>query len=51
MLSENDFNWCFEQWKSRMEKCRGRGGEYIEGYKMIIEEEKIKRVNRKKICF
>ncbi|KAJ8951205.1 hypothetical protein NQ318_010232 [Aromia moschata] len=30
-LTEADFQHCFQQWKSRMERCRDRQGEYIEG--------------------
>jgi hypothetical protein len=30
-LSEDDLKPCFQQWKVRMERCRDRGGEYIEG--------------------
>lgn len=30
-LTEIDFQHCFEQWKIRMERCRDREGEYIEG--------------------
>ncbi|KAJ8944157.1 hypothetical protein NQ318_013397 [Aromia moschata] len=29
-----DFQHCFQQWKSRMERCRYRQGEYIEGEKV-----------------
>ena len=29
-LSEDDLQRCFQQWKIRMERCRDRGGEYIE---------------------
>ncbi|KAJ8944951.1 hypothetical protein NQ318_013099 [Aromia moschata] len=32
-LTEEDFQQCFQQWKSRMERCRDRQGEYIEGKK------------------
>lgn len=32
-LSENELQHCFQQWKSRLERCRDRGGEYIEGDK------------------
>ncbi|KAJ8953558.1 hypothetical protein NQ318_002978 [Aromia moschata] len=32
-LTEVDFQHCFQQWKSRMERCRDRQGEYIEGEK------------------
>ncbi len=30
-LTEKDFQYCFEQWWIRMERCRDRGGVYIEG--------------------
>jgi len=30
-LSEDDLQHCFQQWKIRMERCRDRGGEYVEG--------------------
>lgn len=30
-LSEKDFQHCFKQWKIRMERCRDKGGVYIEG--------------------
>lgn len=30
-LTEKDFQHCFEQWKVRMERCRDKGGVYIEG--------------------
>ena len=30
-LSENDLQHCFQQRKIGMERCRDRGGEYIEG--------------------
>ncbi|KAJ8942337.1 hypothetical protein NQ318_005329 [Aromia moschata] len=33
-LTEADFQHCFQQWKSRMERCRDRQGEYIEGEKV-----------------
>ncbi|KAJ8957729.1 hypothetical protein NQ318_017627 [Aromia moschata] len=29
-LTEADFQHCFNKWKSRMERCRDRQGEYIE---------------------
>ena len=35
-LSENDLQHCFQQWKTRMEWCRDRGGEYIEGDNISI---------------
>ncbi|KAJ8951001.1 hypothetical protein NQ318_006385 [Aromia moschata] len=33
-LTEADFQYCFQQWKSRMERCRNRQDEYIEGEKV-----------------
>lgn len=30
-VSQNELQHCFAQWKVRMEHCRDRGGEYIEG--------------------
>ena len=30
-LSEDDLQHCFQQWKTRMERGRYWGGEYIEG--------------------
>ena len=35
-LSEDDLQHCFQQWKIRMERCRDRGGEYIEGDNIYI---------------
>ncbi|KAJ8944513.1 hypothetical protein NQ318_011771, partial [Aromia moschata] len=32
-LTYADFQHCFQQWKSRMERCRDRQGEYMEGEK------------------
>ncbi|KAJ8945765.1 hypothetical protein NQ318_022863 [Aromia moschata] len=29
-LTEADFQYCLQQWRSRMERCRNRQGEYIE---------------------
>ncbi|KAJ8949579.1 hypothetical protein NQ318_016210 [Aromia moschata] len=34
-LTEANFQHCFQQWKSRMEWCRDRQGEYIEGEKVV----------------
>jgi len=31
-----DLQHCFQQWKIRMEQCRDRGGEYIEGDNISI---------------
>ncbi|KAJ8944814.1 hypothetical protein NQ318_013150 [Aromia moschata] len=33
-LTEADFQHCIQQWKSRMERCRNRQGEYIESDKV-----------------
>ncbi|KAJ8956868.1 hypothetical protein NQ318_014283 [Aromia moschata] len=33
-LTEADFQYCFQQQKSRMERCRDRRGEYIKGEKV-----------------
>ena len=30
-LTQDDLQHCFQQWKIRMERCRDRGGDYIEG--------------------
>jgi len=35
-LSEDDLQHWFQQWKIRMERCRDRGGEYIEGDSISI---------------
>ena len=35
-LSEDDLQLYFQQWKIRMERCRDRGGEYIEGDNISI---------------
>ena len=35
-LSEDDLQHCFQQWKIRMERCRDRIGEYIEGDNISI---------------
>jgi len=35
-LSEDDLLHCFQQWKIRMERCKDRGGEYIEGDNISI---------------
>ena len=29
-LSDNVLQHCFQHWKTRMERCRDRGGEYTE---------------------
>ncbi|KAJ8948720.1 hypothetical protein NQ318_017888 [Aromia moschata] len=40
-LTEADFQHCFQQLKHRMERCRDRQGEYIEGEKVstVIDNE------------
>ena len=35
-LSEDDLQHFFQQWKIRMERCRVRGGEYLEGDNISI---------------
>ena len=35
-LRQNDLQHCFQQWKIRMERCRDRGGDYIEGDNISI---------------
>jgi len=35
-LSEDNLQHCFQQWKIRMERCRDRGAEYIEGDNISI---------------
>jgi len=35
-LSEDDLQHCFQQWKIRMERCRDRGGVYIEGDNILL---------------
>jgi len=37
LLTKEDFQHCFDQWKKRMEQCVARGGEYIEGEHSIVE--------------
>ncbi|KAJ8939415.1 hypothetical protein NQ318_020869 [Aromia moschata] len=36
-LTEADYQHCFQQWKGRMERCRDRQGEYIEGEQVATE--------------
>ncbi|KAJ8961906.1 hypothetical protein NQ318_021524 [Aromia moschata] len=36
-LTKADFQDCFQQWKIRMERCRDRQGEYIEGEKIATD--------------
>jgi hypothetical protein len=35
-LSEKDLQHCFQQWKIRMELCRGWGGNHFEGDNISI---------------
>ena len=35
-LTQDDLQHCFQQWKIRMEQCRDRGGDYIEGDNISI---------------
>jgi len=35
-LWEDDLKHCFQQWKIRVERCRDRGGEYIESDISIV---------------
>ena len=35
-LTQDDLQHCFQQWKIRMERCRDRGGDYIEGDNVSI---------------
>ena len=35
-LTQDDLQHCFQQWKFRMERCRDRGGDYIEGDNISI---------------
>jgi len=30
-ITQDELQHCFQQWKIRMERCRDRGGDYIEG--------------------
>ena len=34
--TQDDLQHCFQQWKIRMERCRDRGGYYIEGDNISI---------------
>lgn len=45
MLSENDFQHCFDQWKIRMveNSCKDHGGKYIEGYNVQKCKKKLLR--------
>jgi hypothetical protein len=35
-ITQDDRQHCFQQWKIHMERCRDRGGDYIEGDKILI---------------
>ena len=35
-LTQDDLQHCFQQWKIHMERCRDRGGDYIEGDNISI---------------
>jgi hypothetical protein len=35
-ITQDDLQHCFQQWKIRMERCRDRGGDYIEGDNISI---------------
>jgi len=35
-LTQDDLQHCFQQWKIRMERCRDRRGDYIEGDNISI---------------
>jgi hypothetical protein len=35
-LSEKDLLHCFQQWKIHMERCRGQGGDRVEGGNISI---------------
>ena len=35
-LTQDDLQHCFQQWKFRMERCRDRGRDYIEGDNISI---------------
>ncbi|KAJ8951213.1 hypothetical protein NQ318_010240 [Aromia moschata] len=35
-LTEADFQHCFQQWKSRMERCRDRQGEQSKAIKLLL---------------
>jgi len=35
-LSQDGLQHCFQQWKIRMERCRDRGGDYVEGDNISI---------------
>jgi len=35
-ITQDDLQHCFQQWKTRMERCRDRGGDYIEGDNILI---------------
>jgi hypothetical protein len=35
-VTQDDLQHCFQQWKNRMERCRDREGDYIEGDNILI---------------
>jgi len=35
-ITQDDLQHCFQQWKICMERCRDRGGDYIEGDNILI---------------
>ena len=35
-ITQDDLQHCFQQWKIHMERCRDRGGDYIEGDNISI---------------
>jgi hypothetical protein len=35
-ITQDDLQHCFQQWKNRMERCRDREGDYIEGNNISI---------------
>jgi len=35
-ITQDELQHCFQQWKIRMERCRDRGGDYIEGDNISI---------------
>ena len=35
-LTQDDLQHCFQKWKIRMERCRDRGGDNIEGDRILI---------------
>jgi hypothetical protein len=35
-IAQDDLQHCCEQWKIRMERCRDREGDYIEGHNISL---------------